>query len=334
MDWGDVGNIGGAILGGPLGYAGSQVAQHGVGGTVGNILFGGLGKSTNPNDYQVTNPMGGQINGMLGQGAAQLDPMQQAQFRAMQIQQAQQLQRIASGQQQGAGELAAQRQVGNAIAAQQAQMRMARGGGNAGMAMLNGARQSANIGLAGSGQAQQAAMQDQMNAQQMLGNTLGQGRGQDIGFAGQNAGLQQQQYGQNLNALTGLNAQDLQAQSNAMNAATGQQGIAGGLITTAGTMLAHSDENLKTDIKDASAEIDAMMDRLRPTTYRYKDEAKHGRGERAGIMAQDLLKSTAGSHLVESTPDGLAFDVGKAVSAALASTARLNERLRKVEQRG
>src|SRR5690242_2214236 len=101
---------------------------------LGRLLFGGAGQSTNPNDYAVTNPMGGRINSMLGQSAAQVDPTQQAQFRAMQLQQAQQLQRIASGQQMGAGELAAMRQVQAAQAAQQAQARMARGGQNAALA--------------------------------------------------------------------------------------------------------------------------------------------------------------------------------------------------------
>jgi hypothetical protein len=47
--------------------------------------------------------------------------------------------------------------------------------------------------------------------------------------------------------------------------------------------------------------------------------------------AQDLQKSKAGRQLVERTSDGLAFDINKAVSALLASSARLNERLREVE---
>ena len=97
------------------------------------------------------------LNNMFGQQAAQVDPTQQAQFRQMQIQQAQQLQGIASGQMQGAGELAAQRQVQNALATQQAQAAMARGGQNAGLAMRNAAANSAGIGLSGAGQAQQAA---------------------------------------------------------------------------------------------------------------------------------------------------------------------------------
>lgn len=315
-----------------------------------DVLFGGLGKSTDPSQYAVASPQQGAINGMMGQQAAQVDPTQQAQFRQMQLQQAQQLQAVASGQQQGAGELAAQRQTQNAIAAQQAMARMARGG-NAGLAYRQAASNTANVGLAGAGQAQQSAMQDQINAQQALMGSLNQGRQGDLSMGQTNAQLQQNQYGQNLGALTGLNGQQLQAQQNAMQATTSQQGILGGLLNTAGQVGAAylmaptgggagaagaqaSDENLKTDIHDAGGDIDEMLDKLTAKTYRYKDESKHGAGPRAGIMAQDLLRSKAGSALVTTIPDGLAFDVGKAVSAALASTARLNQRMRELEKRG
>ena len=301
---------------------------------MGDILFGGMGASTNPSDYAVRNPQQGQITGMMGQGPAQLDPSQQAQFRAMQLAQAQQLQRIASGQAQGAGELAAQRQVQNAIAAQQAQARMARGM-NSGLAMRNAANNAAGIGLAGAGQAQQAALQDQSNAMGQLTGALGSARGQDIGFAGQNAQFANDRYNNNLNSLTTLNGQQLNAQQNAMQTAVNQPGIAGGLLNAGGAVLGSifSDETLKTDVKDAASEIDAMLDHLVAKTYRYKDEAKLGAGERTGIMAQDLQKSKSGAAIVHPTPIGLALDPGKAVSAALASAARLNQRLRKLEEK-
>lgn len=307
----------------PFGASGSQISK---------TLFGGLGASTNPGDYSVANPQQGAINGMLGQQAAQVDPTQQAQFRQMQMQQAQQLQGIASGQQQGAGELAAQRQVQNALAAQQSMARMARGGQNAALAFRGAANNAAGIGLAGAGQAQQAALQDQQTAQGQLSGALNNARGQDLGMGTTNANLQQSQYGQNLGALTNLNSAQLGAQTGAMQATLGQQGIAGGLLSTAGTLIAKSDRDLKTDInEDAGADIDAMLDGLVAKTYRYKDTPKYGAGERAGIMAQDLQKSKVGAALVVKEIDGLGFDVSKAVSAALASTARLNERMRKLE---
>jgi hypothetical protein len=329
-----VGGALGVIPGAITGLASGSNPLNGMGGQIGNVLFGGLGKPTNINSYIPNNPQQQAINAMLGQNAAQLDPTQQAAFRQMQMQQAQQLQRIASGQQQGAGELAAQRQVNNALAAQQAQARMARGGGNAGLAMLNSARNSANVGLAGAGQAQQAALTDQMAAQNALSGVLNQGRGQDLTLAGQNAQLQQNQYGQNLGALTGLNSQQLGAAGQSMNATLGQQGIAGGLLNTAGALLAHSDEDLKHEIEPAGESINDMLLKIsEPKSYRYKNEAKHGTGERVGIMAQDLMKSEAGRKMVRRTADGLAIDVGQVASIAIAKAADHERRMRKLEKR-
>jgi len=290
-------------------------------------------------------------------------------FRAAQLQQLGQLQGIASGQQQGAGELAVQRQMGNALAAQQAQVRMARGG-NAELAYRNAANQSAALGSTAAGMGQQAALGDQMNAQSMLGQSAGQGRGMDIGVAGQNAGYQQQagaqnaqlqqnqgqynatnqqganqynaglqQQGQQLNSqnylgllsqLGNMNANQL----NAQGAASQNKGMIGPLLSAGGQIgaagIAASDERLKTDVTDEREKIDAMLDGLRPVGWRYKDP-KFGEGRHSGIMAQAMEQSEAGRQVVIDTPEGKMLDVKKALGAALASSARLNERLRKLE---
>ena len=199
--------------------------------------------------------------------------------------------------------------------------------------MRNAAANSAGIGLSGAGQAQQAALQDQQTAQGQLLNSLGQGRQGDIGLGTTNAQLQQNQYGQNLGALPGMNAQQLQAQQAAMGAALGQQGIAGGLLNAGaavGAAALKSDERLKTDIRDGGDDIDEMLNDLHAKTYRYKDE-KYGVGPRIGVMAQDLAKSKAGAPIVHIAPDGLELDANKAISAALAASARLNQRMRKLE---
>ncbi|MGH7177244.1 MAG: tail fiber domain-containing protein [Tepidisphaeraceae bacterium] len=258
-------------------------------------------------------------------------------FRDAQSRQLQQLQGIASGQQQGAGELAIQRQVQNALASQQGMARMARGS-NAGLAARDAASNAAAIGLSGAGQSQQAAMQDQMNAQGLIAQVAGQGRGQDIQTQVSNMDAQLKAMGMNdaariayLQQLTGMDAAQLQAYTAAK---AGQQQMTGALISGAGQIGATalmSDENVKTDVADADEDIDAMLDALRAKRYRYKDETRHGRGERAGIMAQDLERSRAGRAVVTEVADGKSIDVNKAVSAALASVARLNQRLRKVE---
>lgn len=312
-----------------------------------NLFLGGQG--SNPADYatpyqdrgQILNYVQQGMNGANGAGP-QLDPSQQAQFRQMQMQQAMQLQRIASGQQQGAGELAVQRQVANAQAAQHAQAMMARGNANAGMAMRNAAGNQAAIGLSGAGQGQQAAMQDQQMAQGQLTGALGGARGQDIGFAGQNANLTQQQFGLNtqrqlgyLGQLTGMDQGQLGAQTGMYGAAQGNKGSAGQMITgvAQGGAYLMSDERLKTDITDSGKEVDSMLDAMLPKAYVYKD-SRHGVGRRVGVMAQDMEKSKAGGAVVVDLPAGKGLDVNLALSAALAATARLNERLRKVEKRG
>lgn len=166
-------------------------------------------------------------------------------FRRAQLQQLGQLQGIASGQQQGAGELAAQRQIANALAAQQAQARMARGG-NAALAYRNAANQSASLGLSGVGMGQQAAMTDQMNAQGMMGQVGAQGRASDIGVAQANAGYQagaQQLNSSNymglLSQLNGAN-QANSAQQQAASLAQQQRNdtLLGAGLSTAGTVAA------------------------------------------------------------------------------------------------
>lgn len=285
-------------------------------------------------------------------GAAQMqlgaDP-----FRQGQVDQMGQLQRVASGQQQGAGELAAQRQIAQAVAAQQAQARMARGG-NAALAYRNAANQSAALGSTGAGMSQQAAMQDQQQAQAALTGALNAGRAGDINVAGQNAGFQQQtglanaqfqQQNQQQNAqnylhllqqLYGLNATELgYAQAPVLAANQTKSGLLGAGLSAGGQMLGAavaSDERLKTDVADASREIDDMLDKLAPKSGVYRD-AKHGDGRWNWIMAQDLERSAAGARVVQDTPEGKMLDVKKALSTALASVARLNTRLRAVEAR-
>ena len=301
-----------------------------------NYLLGG--SIQNPNDYRQFAPDSGAIshNAVQGmnQAAPQMDASQQAQFRAMQMQQAQQLQGIASGQQQGAGELAVQRQVANAQAAQQAQARMARGGG-AGMAGIQASRAQAGIGLQGAGQSQQAALQDQQMAQSQLAGTLNSGRSGDLSMAGTNAQLQAGQnqlaQGYNNQLLQQSNA-ELQGQNSNWQAAQQDKGILGGVMGGIGAAMM-SDERSKTEIEDASEDIDDMLSKLAAKTYRYKDEEKYGKGKRAGIMVQDLEKSKAGKAITVDIPGtGMrGFDVAKAVSAALASAARLSARLKKLE---
>jgi hypothetical protein len=194
--FGPYGAAAGAVGGGILGYlsgGGDEIDPEKAKFTDGRMLGGqfrrGLVDVYNRQDPQLgKTPLLGQT--VLGR-ASQLDPQQQAQVRAMQMQQASRLAQIASGQSKGAGELAVDRQIGQAAAQQQAMARMQRGayGASAGR---GAARNVAGLGVTGAGQAQQAALSDQMGAGSQLAGLLDQTRGADIGMAGQNAQLSQQ----------------------------------------------------------------------------------------------------------------------------------------------
>lgn len=251
---------------------------------------------------------------------------------------AQQLQGVSTGQQAGAGELAVNRQMGQATAAQQAQARMARGS-NSALAARTAARNTADLGVAGAGQAQMAALNDQTAARGQLAGVLGQ---QQQG-AYQQQGLTQQQYvAQNqaqlgyLGQLLGLDQAQMQAMLAKANMGLQDQGHGAALMQQAGTAIAASDKKLKTDIKAAGDAADELMSKLRPVSYRYKDEQKYGEGKRLGILAQHLEESKLGKSVVADLPDGAGkgFDIGKGLSAALAGVARLHERLSVVEGKG
>lgn len=300
-----------------------------------------LGITGSPDPAQYKFQHQGQIEGAINQGMSTQRPAPQVgmgnDFRSAQMQQLGQLQGLASGQMPTAGELAVRRQAAQQVAQQQAAMRMARGG-DAVLAQRAGAGQIAGIGINAQGAAQRAALEGQGQAQGLLTQAAGQGRGQDMQVQIANMDAQLKQMGMDdqtrlayLSQLTGMDAAQLQAY---VAAKTGQQQMQGALLSGLGqaaTTAFMSDERVKTDIADAGDDVDAMLDALLPKAYVYKDQSRHGVGRRVGIMAQDLRKSKAGADVTVNTEDGIGLDVNRAISAALASVARLNKRLRAVE---
>jgi len=257
--------------------------------------------------------------------------------------------RIAGGQQAGAGELAVNRQVGQANAQQASLARQAHGT-NSALAYRNAARTQADMGLQGAGAAAQAQMQDQQAANALRGQLYGQAYNQDATVAQQNAQLGQQAQLANQQATLQNRALQTQALGQQLGWSQAQideqikrgaiesadKGVVGGLFGGIGGALSSlSDERTKTDIEDGDDDADELMANLRPKTYRYLDKhaAKWGKGERLGIMAQDLAKSKMGARTLAIADDEghIGFDLGKATSAALASVARLDKRLRAIE---
>ncbi len=229
--------------------------------------------------------------------AAQINTGPQDQFRNAQLGLVSQLQQQAAGQGPSLAQMqlqqGADRNLKNAIAMQASQ----RGGMAGGLAMRNIAQQRADIGQQLAGQAGMQRLQEQQQAQQMLGGISGGARGQDIGLAtsqaelgqqaalaNQNAALQQQALNDKMSGFfnTGLadldmaqrqSAQDLEKLK--VNQNLGIQGVnaqsyegaskrRGDLIGGIGGGLAtaFSDKRLKMNIKDDDKELDHFLSGL------------------------------------------------------------------------
>lgn len=98
-----------------------------------------------------------------------------------------------------------------------------------------------------------------------------------------------------------------------------QQSQAIGQLASIGAM-AFSDERLKTDIEEISqSDLAEMRKHLKPYFFKYKSE-DHGKGEWAGVMAQDLEKSRLGKTLVVENEKGeKMIDMTKVISLFLAT---------------
>lgn len=99
-----------------------------------------------------------------------------------------------------------------------------------------------------------------------------------------------------------------------------------------------SDRRLKKDIEPMDDDDEEERSRrtwgpVKPSRWRYKWEGKDT-PKRAGVMAQDVEQSPYLRDMVIDTPRGKALDISRAVSAALASSAGFDKRLRRLEEGG
>lgn len=236
----------------------------------------------------------------------------------------------------GAGEIG----LGVAGQAQQAAL-SDQSAANAQLAGVLGQGRSADINIAGQnaqlGQQMNLANLDAQNQRVFQQAGLDQARSlaemqSKLATMGMNdqasLGLMAQLFGISATEMQGRLAQEGQKIENY------KPGWGGQAIQAVGSIVAAaSDRTLKKDARRVSRQLDEMLDRLTPHSYRYRDEGKHGEGRRAGIMAQDLEGSEAGRRIVREKEDGKYIDVNAGISAALAAVARLNERVRSVEKK-
>jgi hypothetical protein len=81
--------------------------------------------------------------------------------------------------------------------------------------------------------------------------------------------------------------------------------------------------------------VDAFMDAMHPVSFRYKTPMADPEGtqkQRVGIMAQDAQQTPVGQSMISQTPMGLAIQPQAGLSVALASIARLNDRIEELER--
>jgi hypothetical protein len=104
--------------------------------------------------------------------------------------------------------------------------------------------------------------------------------------------------------------------------------ISSGALPAAAMM---SDARAKKDVKPADPDVEGFLDSIVGKKYRYKEPAKHGAGEKVGVMAQDLEKTSAGADLVEDTADGKVVDYSRSGPLHTAALANLHHRLKKLE---
>lgn len=113
-------------------------------------------------------------------------------------------------------------------------------------------------------------------------------------------------------------------------------------VSDAGKKSFMSDEETKSPVvrKAGRHAADDFLDAIHSYMYKYKDPSNEPRteptgGEYLGITAQDLERAPhVGRQIVINTPTGKRVNTAAAVSAALASVARLNERVKSLEGNG
>lgn len=93
-----------------------------------------------------------------------------------------------------------------------------------------------------------------------------------------------------------------------------------------------SDVNLKTDIRDASKDIQDFLSTMGAHNYRYTDE-KHGEGRFVSPMAQELEASKLGKSLVVNTAEGKKVDYQRGYGFLMAAASYLNNRLDTIEKK-
>lgn len=299
--------------------------------------------------------------------AAQIAMGPQEGVRGRQMSLASALEQQAAGQGPSLAQSQLDRATGQNIAQAMA-LAASQRGQTAGQGLRQIAQQTQSAQEAAARDAATLRIQEQMQARQQLGDVLQGTRGQDIGLATSQAGLQQQAalanqqaalqqqqisdamqkfYDQQRLGATQFDQQRLMdleklkaGQTTSANQLAMQQRaqnmqMISGLAGAGASAFAASDERQKKKIKKLTPEkVSEFINALSGYTYEYKDPniPGGGEGEQMSPMAQDLEKSEIGRDMVMEGPTGKVVDYGKASGAMLATAAMLNDRMTDLEK--
>lgn len=261
---------------------------------------------------QVLDAAGNIISGAGGSSGPA--PAMDDEFRRRQLEYADQLKAAAEGT---AGPSAAEiqgRNLNDRAMAQQFAAAQGATGQNSALAYRQALQTAAGMQNQQTADATANRARETAQARDQYGNLLTGGRSGDL-----------QKYGTDVGSSNVRYAADQDLKGKEIAAVTGAgSGIIAGLV---------SDERKKTDITDGDDEVREMLDALKAHDFHYKNpnEAGAAPGQRTGIMAQDLERSSAGRALVRDTPGGKEIDSPQAIGAMLAALAELNSRVKRVE---
>ena len=115
-----------------------------------------------------------------------------------------------------------------------------------------------------------------------------------------------------------------------------QKMVMGGIEAGAKALPLLSDERQKKAISGGDPAVSNLLDSLKAYSFEYKEPGAPGAapGQRTGVMAQDLERSSAGRALVSDTSQGKVIDTNQSIGAIMASLAQLHERLKRQEAQG
>jgi len=243
----------------------------------------------------------------------------------------------------GEGPSVAQQQLKQGGAeAVRAQMGIAAGarGPNIALAGRNAAQAGADISAKTGAAAAELRAGEQLAARDRLGQALAAQREQDLGQRAQDLGQQSDIRGAKVGmaqARAGVAASNAQARAQ----------LGGGLMKMVGSLGGASDDRLKEDEEDGSADVRTLLealgrsagatfDEIEPQVFRYTPTAARNIGgdtdKQLGVMAQDVEKAgPVGEAMEVDTPGGKGLAPMESLGAVLAAMADTASRVARLE---